>query len=101
MKSKKEINMQKYSKLLEKENENLKQKMCQLEKERDQAISEKKRAIGLLDSYKREYESLIADSKRLIKKQKQTENIMNKITEDCKKELEHAIQQINEKKVVL
>lgn len=101
MKFKRNINIQKYSKLLEKENEDLKQKIQQLEKERDQAISEKKRAIGLLDSYKGEYESLIADSKKLIEKQKQTEKVMNKITEDCKKELEHAIRHINEKKVVL
>lgn len=85
------INTNKYNTLLEKENETLKYRISQLEKERDCAVEDKQRAVELLEKYKTEYESLIDDLKKSIEKQKNVEQIMDKIIEDCKKELEKSI----------
>ena len=81
-------NTDKYNRLLEKENESLKRKISQLEKSRDNAIKEKERSIGLLNQYKTEYETLIADARKLIEKQKNTDKAANTIMENYKKELE-------------
>lgn len=81
-------NTDKYNRLLEKENESLKRKISQLEKSRDNAIKEKERSIGLLNQYKTEYETLIADARKLIEKQKNTDKAANTIMENYKKELD-------------
>lgn len=77
-----------YNILLKAENERLVKQILQLEKERDQAISDKENAIHLLNTYKGEYESLIEDSKKLIEKQKNAEKVMDGIIKDYKNELD-------------
>lgn len=80
-----------YNALLKAENERLMKQISQLEKERDQAVSDKESAICLLNTYKGEYESLIEDSKKLIEKQKNAEKVMDGIIKDCKNELDKMI----------
>lgn len=48
-------------------------------------------AMGL-NKYKSEYEALIADAKKLIEKQKKTDDAMNKIMETCNNELQNLIE---------
>lgn len=83
----KNINMKNYSYLLEKENETLKRKISHLENERDRAITEKLRMSELLEKYKGEYESLIADTKKLIEKQRESEKVLDGIVDRMKDEL--------------
>lgn len=80
--------MKQYNTLLKSENDRLTKRLTQLEKERDQAVSDKENAIRLLNTYKGEYESLIEDSKKLIEKQKSSEKAMDKMIEDYKNELD-------------
>lgn len=88
---KKNIDVKNYNGLLEKENKSLKQKISLLENERDRAIAEKDKMRELLDKYRAEYESLIADAKKLIEKQKDAEAAMDRIVDSCKNELERMI----------
>ena len=46
-----------------------------------------KRSAELLNTYKKEYERLIQDSKKLIQKQKSSEKAVDKIINGLKKEL--------------
>lgn len=85
---KKKINKENYVEYLEKEVDKLKGKIAVIEKERDNALSSKKRTEDMLNRYKKEYESLIEDSKKLVAKQKKTEETMDKIISDCRDELE-------------
>lgn len=80
--------MKNYSYLLEKENESLKRKISRLENERDRAITEKVRMNELLEKYKGEYESLIAETKKLIEKQRESEKVMDGIVDSCENQLE-------------
>ncbi len=84
----KNISMKNYSYLLEKENESLKRKISRLENERDRAITEKVRMNELLEKYKGEYESLIAETKKLIEKQRESEKVMDGIVDSCENQLE-------------
>lgn len=77
----------KYNRLLKEENESLTRKIAQLEKEREHATTEKERAIELLNRYKGEYESLIEDAKQLVKKQKESDKIMDDLVENLRGEL--------------
>lgn len=79
---------QKFNKLLKEENERLTRRVSQLEKERDDAVAEKEDALGLLDKYREEYESLIADSRRLIERQKKLDHVMDEMTDAYRAELE-------------
>ena len=83
----KKVNKENYIQYLEKEVETLRRKIKQFELERDNAINEKKRAEDILNKYKTEYESLIADSKKLIEKQKKADKTIDKIISNCRNEL--------------
>lgn len=80
--------MKNYSYLLEKENETLKRKISHLENERDRAVLEKERMSELLEKYKGEYEALIADTKKLIEKQRESEKVLDGIVDSCENQLE-------------
>lgn len=80
-------NSKKYKKLLKEENDRLAKRISQLEKERDYAVKDMKRSSELLNTYKKEYERLIQDSKKLIQKQKYSEKAVDKIINGLKKEL--------------
>ena len=82
------VNKENYVSYLEKEVDKLKGKITVLEKERDNALSSQKRAQEMLEKYKTEYESIIADSKKLIEKQKKTDETMDKIVNGYRAELE-------------
>lgn len=84
--------MKNYSYLLEKENESLKRKISRLENERDRAITDKVRMNELLEKYKGEYESLIADTKKLIEKQRESEKVMDGIVDGMRGELSQLLQ---------
>ena len=77
----------KYKKLLKEENDRLAKRISQLEKERDYAVKDMKRSSELLNTYKKEYERLNQDSKKLIQKQKSSEKTVDKIINGLKKEL--------------
>ena len=81
------VNKENYVNYLEKEVETLRRKIEQVELERDNAIAEKKRSAEILDKYKAEYELLIADSKKLLEKQRKSDKAMDKIINDCREEL--------------
>ena len=81
------VNKENYVNYLEKEVETLRRKIEQVELERDNAIAEKKRSAEILDKYKAEYELLIADSKKLLEKQRKADKAMDKIINDCREEL--------------
>lgn len=87
----KNISMKNYSYLLEKENETLKRKISRLENERDRAVAEKLRMSELLEKYKGEYESLIADTKKLIEKQRESEKVLDGIVDGMRGELERVV----------
>lgn len=87
----KNINMKNYSYLLEKENETLKRKISHLENERDRAVLEKERMSELLEKYKGEYEALIADTKKLIEKQRESEKVLDGIAAGMRGELKRAM----------
>ncbi len=87
----KNINMKNYSYLLEKENETLKRKISHLENERDRAVLEKVRMSELLEKYKGEYEALIADTKKLIEKQRESEKVLDGIVEGMRGELDRVV----------
>ena len=89
------VNKENYVNYLEKEVETLRRKIEQVELERDNAIAEKKRSAEILDKYKAEYELLIADSKKLIEKQKKTDETMDNIINDYRAELEGLINKLN------
>lgn len=76
-----------YENYLEKEIETLRRKNKQLELERDNAIREKNRSDEILHKYKTDYELLIADSKKLLEKQKNANKTMDKIITNCRNEL--------------
>lgn len=80
--------MKNYSYLLEKENETLKRKISRLENERDRAVTEKLRMSELLERYKGEYEALIADARKLIEKQRESEKVLDGIVDSCENQLE-------------
>ncbi len=84
----KKISKKNYENYLEKEIETLRRKIKQVELERDNAIHEKNRSDEILGKYKLEYELLIADSKRLLEKQKKANKTMDKIINDCRNGLE-------------
>lgn len=84
----KKVSKENYVSYLEKDNETLRRKVEQLEKERDNALNEKKKSAEILDKYKAEYESLIRDSKKLIEKQKRAGQAIDGITESYKEALE-------------
>lgn len=88
----KNINMKNYSYLLEKENETLKRKISHLENERDRAITEKVRMSELLEKYKGEYEALIADTKKLIEKQRESEKVLDGIVDGMRGEISQFLQ---------
>lgn len=88
----KNISMKNYSYLLEKENETLKRKISRLENERDRAVAEKLRMSELLEKYKGEYESLIADTKKLIEKQRESEKVLDGIVDGMRGELSQFLQ---------
>lgn len=90
--NKRKAGLNQYNTLLKAENDRLTKKMSQLEKELDQALSDKENVIRLLNTYKNEYESLIEDSKKLIEKQKNAEKVMDRIIEDYMIELEKQVQ---------
>lgn len=94
---KKNVNMKNYSHLLEQENVTLKRKIIQLENERDRAIAEKEGAIGILNKYKSEYESLIADAKTLAEKQKRSRDMIDQIIEKYKDEIDLLVKDVCEK----
>ena len=50
-------------------------------------MKDMKRSSELLNTYKKEYERLIQDSKKLIQKQKSSEKAVDKIINGLKKEL--------------
>ena len=77
----------KYKKLLKEENDRLAKRISQPEKERDYAVKDMKRSSELLNTYKKEYERLIQDSKKLIQKQKSSGKAVDKIINGLKKEL--------------
>lgn len=81
------VNKENYVNYLEKEVETLRRKIEQVELERDNAIAEKKRSAEILDKYKAEYELLIADSKKLLEKQRKADKAMDKVINDCREEL--------------
>ena len=81
------MNKENYVNYLEKEIETLKRKIEQVELERDNAIAEKNKSAEIFDNYKAEYESLIADSKKLLEKQRKADKAMDKIISDCREEL--------------
>ena len=81
------VNKENYVNYLEKEVETLRRKLEQVELERDNAIAETKRSAEILDKYKAEYELLIADSKKLLEKQRKADKAMDKIINDCREEL--------------
>lgn len=83
--------MKNYSYLLEKENETLKRKISHLENERDRAITEKVRMSELLEKYKGEYEALIADTKKLIEKQRESEKVLDGIVDGMRGELDRVV----------
>lgn len=83
--------MKNYSYLLEKENETLKRKISHLENERDRAVTEKLRMSELLERYKGEYESLIADTKKLIEKQRESEKVLDGIVDGMRGELDRVM----------
>lgn len=85
----KKVSKENYVSYLEKDNETLRHKIEQLEKERDNALNEKKKSAEILDKYKAEYESLIRDSKKLIEKQKKAGKAIDGITESYKEALEN------------
>lgn len=87
----KNISMKNYRYLLEKENETLKRKISHLENERDRAITEKLRMSELLERYKGEYEALIADTKKLIEKQRESEKVVDGIVDGMRGELERVV----------
>ena len=89
------VNKENYVSYLEKEVETLRRKIEQVELERDNAIVEKNKSAKILDKYKTEYESLIADSKKLIEKQKKTDETMDNIINDYRAELEGLINKLN------
>ncbi len=84
----KKVSKENYVSYLEKDNEALRRKIEQLEKERDNALNEKKKSVEILDKYKAEYESLIRDSKKLIEKQKKAGQAIDGIAESYKEALE-------------
>lgn len=88
---KKNENTKNYTIFLEKENETLKRKIAQLERERDSANAAQKKSAEILSRYKTEYESLINDSKKLIEKQKNVEKVMDKIVSDCRDDLKKSL----------
>lgn len=88
---KKNINIKNYSHLLEQENETLKRKISRLENERDRAVAEKVRMSELLEKYKGEYEALIADARKLIGKQMESEKVLDGIVEGMKDELDRVM----------
>ena len=81
------VNKENYVNYLEKEVETLRRKIEQVELERDNAIAEKNKSAEIFDNYKAEYESLIADSKKLLEKQRKADKAMDKIISDCREEL--------------
>ena len=81
------VNKENYVNYLEKEIETLRRKIEQVELERDNAIAEKNKSAEIFDNYKAEYESLIADSKKLLEKQRKADKAMDKIISDCREEL--------------
>lgn len=83
----KKISKKNYERYLEKEIETLRRKIEKVELERDNAINEKKRSDEILNKYKSEYELLIADSKKLLEKQKKANKTINKIINECRSEL--------------
>lgn len=83
--------MKNYSYLLEKENETLKRKITHLENERDRAVLEKERMSELLDQYKGEYEALIADARKLIEKQRESEKVLDGIVDGMRGELDRVV----------
>ena len=85
------MNKENYVNYLEKEIETLRRKIEQVELERDNAIAEKNKSAEIFDNYKAEYESLIADSKKLLEKQRKADKAMDKIISDCRAELEGLI----------
>lgn len=86
------ISIKNYSHLLEQENEALKRKISRLENERDRAITEKVRMSELLEKYKGEYEALIADTKKLIGKQRESEKVVDGIMARMRDELSQMLQ---------
>ena len=76
------VGKENYITYLEKEIQELQRRMKQLELERDNAIAEKEKSAEILNKYKSEYESLIADSKKLLEKQKKADKTMDKIISD-------------------
>lgn len=84
----KKISKKNYERYLEKEIETLRRKIEKVELERDNAINGKKRSDEILNKYKSEYELLIADSKKLLEKQKKASMTMDKIIRDCRNGLE-------------
>lgn len=88
---KKSINIKNYSYLLEKENETLKRKIAQLENERDRAVAEKVRMSELLEKYKGEYEALIADAKKLIVRQMESEKVLDGFVDGMRDELDRVM----------
>lgn len=84
--NKKKVNKN-YENYLENEIEILKRRIRQLEIERDNAINEKNKSNDILNKYKTEYELLIADSKKLLEKQKKANKTINKIINECRSEL--------------
>ncbi len=90
--SKNRTNYETYIKLLKDENEKLYRRISRLEGERDHADAAREKSTALLNKYKSEYEALIADAKKLIEKQKKTDDAMNKIMETCNNELQNLIE---------
>lgn len=90
--SKNKTNYETYIKLLKDENETLYRKIPQLEKERDHAVAAKEKSTALLNKYKSEYETLIADAKKLMENQKKTDDAMDKIMEACHNGLQNLIE---------
>lgn len=86
--SKNKTNYETYIKLLKDENEKLYRKIPQLQKDLDHAIAAKEKSSALLNKYKSEYESLIADAKKLMEKQKKQIRrwieLWNPTTTNCK-----------------
>lgn len=78
-----------YEEYLENEIDTLKRKVKQVELERDNAIKQKENYEKNLNKYKSEYELLIADSKKLLEKQKKANKTIDKIISDCRSRLEN------------
>ncbi len=89
--SKNKTNYETYIKLLKDENEKLYRKIPQLQKDLDHAIAAKEKSSALLNKYKSEYESLIADAKKLMEKKKKTDQEMDRIMESYNNELQKLI----------